>query len=112
MVVDDSRMSRMILQKFIEAAQPEWRVEEAANGEEALSKANEQVFQLITVDYNMPGMNGIELAEKLRSRFPKAKIVLVTANVQEATQQKASVLGLDFIAKPLTERKIEDYVCQ
>jgi len=58
----------------------------------------------------MPGMDGLELGEKLRARFPGAVIALLTANIQQEIQKKAENLGLDFIAKPPTEDKIRDYI--
>ncbi len=112
LIVDDSRMARMMVKKFIGDIHPQWPIEEAASGEEALEKAAEQKFDLITLDYNMPGMDGIEVAEIIRPRLPDARIVLLTANVQDSIRTQADELGLDFIAKPINEEKIIDYVSQ
>ena len=111
LIIDDSRMSRMMIQKFIADAHPDWTFEEAPNGQEALIKADQHVFQIITVDFNMPGMDGIELAKILRPKFPEAKIALLTANIQESIRKKASEINVDFIPKPITEDKIKAYVC-
>ena len=110
LLVDDSRMSRMIVKKIIETAHPDWKIEEAGDGQQALDKASAKDFELILLDYNMPIMNGGELAEILRPRFPDAKIAFLTANVQEAIKNKAIDLQIDFIPKPITEAKIMKYV--
>jgi two-component system, chemotaxis family, chemotaxis protein CheY len=110
LIVDDSRMSRMIVKRIIASTHPEWKIEEAGDGQEALDKASEKDFELIFLDYNMPIMNGGEVAEILRPRFPEAKIAFLTANVQEAIKNKAIDLHIDFIPKPITEAKIKKYV--
>ncbi len=110
LIVDDSKLSRMMIQKFILQSHPDWHIEEASSGKEALELASSHDFQVITMDFNMPGMNGLDAAAQLRPQFPEAKIVLLTANVQESIQSKADDLGLDFIPKPITEEKIKTYV--
>jgi len=110
LIVDDSRLSRMMIQKFILQTHPDWHIEEAGTGEEALELASNHNFQVITMDFNMPGMNGLDTAEQLRAQFPETKIALLTANVQESIQNRANDLGLDFIPKPITEEKIKAYV--
>ncbi len=110
LVIDDSRLSRMMIQKFILKEHPDWTIDEAANGEEALDKASSGSYQVITVDFNMPGINGIDVAKSLRPKFPTAKIVLLTANIQDSIRRRTAVMGIDFIAKPITEEKISAYI--
>ncbi|QYF92088.1 response regulator [Massilia sp. PAMC28688] len=106
LVVDDSRVSRMMARQFILSARPGWTVEEAASGEEALEKVAGMAPTLIMVDVNMPGMGGMAAAEQLRSLCPQAHISLVTANVQNATRNRAADLGIAFMEKPITESRI------
>ncbi|MDZ7889037.1 MAG: response regulator [Pseudomonas sp.] len=54
LIVDDSRVSRLMLGSMLKTEDPEWQVVEAANGLEALSKAAECQPSLITLDINMP----------------------------------------------------------
>lgn len=106
LVVDDSRVSRMMARQFILSARPGWTVEEAANGEEALEKIKTIAPVLILMDVNMPGMGGMAAAEQLRTLCPQAHISLVTANVQNATRNRAAELGIAFMEKPITEARI------
>ena len=106
LVVDDSRVSRLMARQFILSAQPSWIVEEAATGEEAIAKAQALAPTLILIDVNMPGMGGLAAAEQLRSACPSAHISLVTANVQNATRNRATELGVGFMEKPITEARI------
>ncbi|MES2878284.1 MAG: response regulator [Pseudomonadota bacterium] len=106
LVVDDSRVSRMMARQFILSARPDWTVEEAASGEEALEKVKDMAPSLILIDVNMPGIGGMAAAEQLRTLCPQAHISLVTANVQNATRNRAAELGIAFMEKPITETRI------
>lgn len=106
LVVDDSRVSRLMARQFILARRCFWHVEEAASGEEAIARVASCVPDLILLDANMPGMGGLAAAGQLRTLCPGAHISLVTANVQMATRRRATEMGLGFLAKPMTEARI------
>ncbi|WGG51726.1 response regulator [Rugamonas sp. DEMB1] len=106
LIVDDSRVSRMMARQYILILRADWRVEEAATGEQALEQAEAVAPDLVLMDVNMPGMGGIAAAELLRRRYPALPISLLTANVQSATRERASALGIGFMEKPITEARI------
>ena len=110
LVVDDSRMSRMMLKKIIFTAYPEWGILEAGDGQEAIDLAKGKELDIILLDYNMPVMDGGEAAKILRPKFPDAKIAFLTANIQDSIKSLALELKVDFIPKPITEGKILKYV--
>ena len=107
LLVDDSKFARLLVKAFITSNYADWRVDEA---EEAQAMAAEHAYDYLLIDFNMPGMNGLELGEKLRAAYPDAAIALLTANIQKEIQNKAHGLGMDFLAKPPTEEKICDYL--
>jgi CheY-like chemotaxis protein len=106
LIVDDSRVSRLMARQYIIALHADWIVEEACTGEESLVKSREVRPDLILMDVNMPGMGGIAAAELLRREFPDLPISLLTANVQTATRERAESLGIGFVEKPITELRI------
>jgi len=106
LVVDDSRLSRMMIRAFIAQAYPDWTVIEASNGQEALERTATQTVDLMTIDLNMPGMDGLTLATQLQHKHPTACITLITANIQESVRHRAEAAGMGFIAKPITEDSI------
>jgi len=110
LLVDDSRMSRMMIKKILATAHPEWGIMEAADGKEAIDLAKGAELDIILLDYNMPVMDGGEAAKILRPLFPNAKVAFLTANVQAAIKNLAIELKIDFIPKPITEAKILKYV--
>jgi two-component system chemotaxis response regulator CheY len=64
------------------------------------------MVHLMTIDLNMPGMDGLTLATQLKHNHPTARITLVTANIQESVRHRAAAAGMGFIAKPVTEDSI------
>jgi len=106
LVVDDSRVSRLMSRQFILSEHPDWIIEEASTAEEALIKLDTIVPNLILLDLNMPGMGGFAAVEKLREKCPSVPISLLTANVQDATRSRAGALGIHFAEKPITEARI------
>lgn len=106
LIVDDSRVSRLMARQYISDMHTDWRVEEASTGEEAIERVRTVVPDLILMDVNMPGMGGIAAAEKLRGELPHTPISLLTANVQSATRERATQLGIGFMEKPITEERI------
>jgi CheY-like chemotaxis protein len=110
LVVDDSRVSRIIIKNKVAALCPEWLVFEAASGDEAVEMAAQVEPDYVTMDVNMPGINGYEAAEQLQKLIPKAKITMLTANIQESSRERATQLGVRFLPKPVTESVIEQAV--
>lgn len=110
LLVDDSKFARLLVKAFITSNYADWRVDEAEEAEKAQAMAAEHAYDYLLIDFNMPGMNGLELGEKLRAAYLDAAIALLTANIQKVIQNKAHGLGMDFLAKPPTEEKICDYL--
>jgi len=110
LVVDDSKMSLMMLNKIIGTNHPDWEILQASDGKQAVDMAKDNDLDIILLDYNMPVMDGGEAAKILRPQFPNAKIAFLTANIQEAIKNLAIELKIDFIPKPITEAKVIKYV--
>ena len=107
LIVDDSRVARMLIRNMILGVHPHWIITEMASGREAIEYANVETPNYITMDFNMPDMNGIEAAEKILQHAPQTVIALFTANVQAHTRAQAEKLGIGFVGKPITEASIK-----
>lgn len=108
LVVDDSRVSRMMVKALVQDKHGDWVVDEAANGDEARTKVGEAAYDLVTLDFNMPGMDGLTLAAKLRLAGCMAPLALMTANVQDAIRDKSQAMGVHFIKKPVTPTTVAE----
>jgi CheY-like chemotaxis protein len=110
LIVDDSKVSRMLSRQFILQKHPDWSIAEAGTGEEAIEKLGTLTPDLVLLDVNMPGMGGFAAAEQIRAKCPTAHVTLLTANVQDATRERANALGIHFAEKPITEVRIDQII--
>lgn len=110
LIVDDSRMSRMLIRAMVAQLRPDWTIVEAVSGDEALAKVDELKPDFVSMDVNMPGIGGMEAAGRIRMHHPAIRIALCTANIQESIQQGAARNGLYFVKKPITEAGIAEMI--
>ena len=72
-------------------------VETAGDGEQALAKLLSASFDLILVDYEMPGMKGDQLAATIKQRLPQQPIVMLTAHGEMLRASGRPLTGIDLI---------------
>ena len=86
-----------------------YEVSTALNGEEGLKDMENTEYDVVFTDIKMPGMDGIEVAERIKARCPWTPVVVITGYGTTENEAKASVLGVNgFIRKPLTPEMIEN----
>jgi len=118
LVVDDNATSREILQDILESFS--FEVYLSASGKEALEEIeradNDKPFELVIMDWKMPGMDGIEASKRIKSHQKLTKIppiVLVTAYGREEVMRQADEIGLDgFLLKPVNSSVLFDAIMQ
>lgn len=99
LLVDDSKFSLSQAQK---ALQGEFEVLTSNGGAEALAKLDNTKVDLVITDLLMPQVTGLALIGVLRSRHPSVKIIVCSADVQDATSERALSLGAAaFLNKPI-----------
>jgi len=108
MIVDDSRVSRMMVRAIVLERFPDAEILEAESGVAALEVAKSRAhgIDLMILDFNMPGMDGLALAIQLKEIFPKAYMSLLTANIQDSIKDRAKEMGIGFQRKPITVERI------
>ena len=85
-----------------------YEVDTALNGEEGLKDIESQDYDVIFTDIKMPGMDGLEVAERIKARCPWTPVVVITGYGTEESEARAHVLGVNgFVRKPLTPEMIE-----
>lgn len=112
LIVDDSRVARMMARASVAKAAPTATIIEAESGDDALGKLDGVNITAGIVDLNMPGMNGLELALELRRRFADIPLALCTANIQDSIRQKAEEQNILFMPKPVSPEKVRDFLQQ
>jgi len=80
----------------------------AANGEEALKKLAAEDYDAVFTDIRMPGMDGLEVAERVRARRPWTPVVIITGYGSDENEARAKAAGVrEFLRKPLSPDMIE-----
>ena len=110
LIVDDSKLARIVVGKTVAALQPDWERLEAGTADEALTILEGRSVDVVILDYNMPGRSGLDLAEDLRGRFPRMPIALATANIQDEVVGRAREAKVAFVPKPITEDGLRGFL--
>ncbi|MEX1330526.1 MAG: response regulator, partial [Desulfobacterales bacterium] len=118
LVVDDNATSRDILQEMLESFT--FDVTLAASGPEGIteleSAKDHNPFELVVMDWKMPGMDGIEASKRIKNHEGLSKIpviVLVTAYSREEIMHQAEEVGLEgFLLKPVNPSILFDTIIQ
>lgn len=106
LVVDDERLARQRLAAMIEELGDPYRlVAEAANGEEALKQFKEQDPDLVLMDIRMPGMDGLEAAQRLAESDRPPAVIFTTAYDEHALQAFESS-AQDYLLKPVRRERL------
>jgi CheY-like chemotaxis protein len=112
LIVDDSKLARIVAGKAVTALHPDWDRVEAGNADEALELLANRRIDVALLDFNMPGKNGVELAAELRKLLPTLPIALITANIQNEVIDSAKAVGAAFVAKPVTQEGLQAFLAE
>jgi DNA-binding NtrC family response regulator len=86
-----------------------YEVDTALSGEDGLKDMENTDYDVVFTDIKMPGMDGIEVAERIRKQCPWTPVVVITGYGTTENEARASVLGVSgFVRKPLTPEIIEN----
>ena len=81
----------------------------ARNAAEALERLREHEYDVVFTDIKMPGMDGVELTERVKASRPWTPVVIITGYGTPANEQRAKAAGVsDFMRKPLSPEMIEE----
>jgi two-component system chemotaxis response regulator CheY len=104
LIVDDDESIRRLIATTLEDVSG-YRMSEAADGEEAMSRALEVRPSIVFLDIDMPRMNGIEACRRMKSEpsTADATIVMLTGDSEQAAELEARRAGADlFLTKPFS----------
>jgi CheY-like chemotaxis protein len=101
LIVDDSRTIRHVILRVLQRSVFNLAIDEAASGERALKLFAEGNYDLVFLDYNMPGLDGLDTLDRIHADDPNTKVVMISAekndtHVREAMEHGAVV----FLHKP------------
>ncbi len=104
LVVDDEERIRRLLRMYLE--KEGFTIEEAEDGETALKKALEHNYDLILLDVMLPGIDGVEVCERVRQE-KATPIIMLTAKGEESNRVQGFEVGVDdYVVKPFSPREV------
>jgi DNA-binding response OmpR family regulator len=104
LVVEDDRTVAEVVTRYLE--REGFVVESVGDGNEALARADAQLPDLVVLDIMLPGLDGLEVCRRLRSRAP-IPVVMLTARGSEEDRVLGLELGADdYVSKPFSPREL------
>jgi len=110
--VDDEPMVLSGLRRGLHSMRPEWEMEFATSGEEALRAMAAQRFDVVVSDMRMPGMNGAQLLDEVRKRSPETVRVVLSGECDRATVIKAIGFTHQYMSKPCDAQQLKQTINQ
>ena len=100
LIADDSGVMRKIIVRATKAAGVE-DIVEAVDGADALEKFEQNQFDLVLTDWNMPNKTGLEVIQEIRGKGSQVPIIMVTTEGEKSNVLKAIEAGVtDYLTKP------------
>lgn len=108
LIVDDDQSVCQVIKIALEDV---YDVVVATSGIRALNYLAHSRVDLVVLDINMPGMNGIETLEAIYKRHPETFVIMISSDASRENMQKATSLGAyGFICKPFELDNIRNYI--
>jgi two-component system response regulator AtoC len=99
LIADDDKNLRMVLKN--ELADAGFDISEASNGKKTIDMLKKDEYDVLILDLNMPGLNGIDVLKKIKKVDIATETIILTAHATVSTAVEAMKLGAyDFITKP------------
>lgn len=110
MLIDDSRTMRSIQRTMLTQLGVE-EIEEAEDGQDALSKIGAFRPDLVLVDWNMPVMDGLAFVKQVRARGYAMPIIMVTTESEKSKVLAAIRAGVtNYVVKPFTPEALAERI--
>lgn len=110
LVVDDSALSRKLISDALTDEGEAEVVAAASNGRLALERLRQGPVDIVTLDLEMPEMDGLATLKAIREQYPKLPVIMVSAYTEKGAKQTFDALSLganDYITKPQSQKDFE-----
>ncbi len=108
LIVDDTKTIRRILRRVLTRSIFRLDIQDAGSGERAVAMCRDTAFDLILLDVNMPGLDGIETLRQIRARDTDCKVVMISAEHNDDLVARALELGAAaFLHKPFFAHDVD-----
>lgn len=110
LIVDDQRGIRLLLEELFQMEGCQTLV--AENGIVALQLMQEKQVDCVLLDMKLPGMEGLEVLERMKRKWPSIPVIVMTAYEDLTLKEQVFQLGAEeYLTKPFDVFKVRDSVC-
>jgi DNA-binding NtrC family response regulator len=107
LVVDDEKNTRRLIEEILTKTK-KYQTTQASNGEACLKKLDEQDIDLVLIDLQMPGIDGIETLKRIKKKFPRLPVIIMTAHgTIEKAVSSMRMGSYDFLTKPFPADRLK-----
>jgi two-component system response regulator (stage 0 sporulation protein F) len=99
LLVDDEPAILHLLRLIIKSLATSHTILTCADGNVALEQAMQQPTPLVITDYNLPGMNGLQLTAALKAHAPTTRVVLLSGYISADLERRARDRGVDYVVR-------------
>jgi len=109
MIVDDSGVMRQIVRKILNASQFRLDISDAKEGTDALARIKGGAVDMVFLDYNMPGLNGLETLSEIKRETPSVAVVMMSSTPDPVVVARAGDVGAaGFLKKPFFPKDVDE----
>jgi CheY-like chemotaxis protein len=113
MVVDDSATTRAVVRKILGVSRFTLTIAEATDGSAALEQIKTGSIDVVLLDCNMPGQDGVETLTQIKREHPQIAVVMMTSRLDQGLIERASKAGAEsFLKKPFFPKDIDQMLAR
>ena len=112
LIIDDSSTMRSIVRKILSATRFPFEISEETEGVTAIKRAGDVAFDIVFLDYNMPGLSGLETLLELKRQKRHMTIIMMSAAPGQAIAEEVRAHGAAFLKKPFYPADVEAVLAQ
>ncbi len=102
LIVDDHKEAARMIRKNLESLEQDLVIDDVLSGEEALLELRGAHVDLLVADIRLPGISGLELMEKFKTRNPETRVILISGVTDPTIRKQVAQAGADaFFFKPI-----------
>lgn len=111
LIADDHEISRIGIRRLLSASQDIEIVAEAVNGQQTIDLVKSLRPQVVLLDVLMPGMSGIEAAQRIKSETPETLIIMLSSSEDEKQVERAMYAGADgYLSKEVGSAELAEAI--
>lgn len=99
LVVDDSSTVRLLVTRVLSRSRFTFKVEDSPDAETALTMLRRKAYDIVFMDLNMPGMDGLEAAGEILYSRPQTHIIMMSGEGDDQARRAAAHIGVEFFLK-------------